>query len=151
MIVNGSAEKPSFGLLETLDLSRHIDIRDLDKELPEDKGIEQILTTVSNEQFQSDDRRPPCKVILSSLPDQNGSATRVLVFFASTVMASQVLHSIERSSKACKTQLPESKQAKCPPAGSNLPWKKPASSHCHGPICSRPCFESICPASWPER
>jgi len=82
VIVNGSAERPSFGLLETLELSRHIDIRDLDNDLPEDKRIEQILTTVSNEQFLSVDRRPPWKVVLSSLPGQDGSATRLLVLFA---------------------------------------------------------------------
>jgi len=82
VIVNGSAEKPSFGLLETLDLSRHIEMRDLDNNLPEDKRIEQILATVSDEEFLSVDRRPPWKVVLSSLPDQDGSTARVLVLFA---------------------------------------------------------------------
>ena len=82
VVVNGSAERPSFGLLKTLDLSRHIDIRNLDNDLPEDERIEQILTTVSNEQFLSVDRHPPWKLILSTLPDQDGSATRLLVLFA---------------------------------------------------------------------
>lgn len=83
MIVNGSAEKPSFGLLKTLDLSRHIELRDLDNDLPEDKRIENFLETVSDEQFLSVDRHPPWKVILSPLPDQDGSATtRLLVLFA---------------------------------------------------------------------
>lgn len=82
VIVNGSAERPSFGLLETLDLSRHIDIRDLDNDLPEGKRIEQILATVSNEKFPSVDQHPPWKIILSSLPGQDDSATRLLVLFA---------------------------------------------------------------------
>jgi hypothetical protein len=82
VIVNGSAEKPSFGLLETLDLSRHIEMRNLDNSVPEHERIEQILATVSDEEFLSVDQHPPWKVVISPLPDQDGSAARVLVLFA---------------------------------------------------------------------
>lgn len=82
VIVNGSAEKPSFDVSKPLDLSKHIETRDLDNNLPEDERIEQILATLSNERFLSVDRHPPWKVVISSLPDQDGSTTRVLVLFA---------------------------------------------------------------------
>jgi hypothetical protein len=82
VIINGSAEKPSFDVSNPLDLFKHIELRDLNNDLPEDKRVEQILATVSNERFLSVDRHPPWKVILSSLPDQDGSTTRVLVLFA---------------------------------------------------------------------
>ena len=62
VIINGSAEKPSFDFSKTLDLYRHIKMRDLNNDLPEDERIEQMLTTLSNEQFLSVDRHPPWKV-----------------------------------------------------------------------------------------
>lgn len=82
VIVNGNNEKPRFDLLETLDLSKHTDIREFGSDLSEHERIEQILATVSDEQFLSVDQHPPWKVVLSSLPAQFGSAARLLVLFA---------------------------------------------------------------------
>ena len=82
VIVNGDTEKPSFDLLETLDLSHHIDTRDFGSDLPEGERIEQLLSVVSDEQFSLVDEHPPWKVVLASLPTQDGFTTRLLVLFA---------------------------------------------------------------------
>ena len=82
VIVDGDTEKPHFGLLETLDLSRHISIRDIGSDLPEHERIEQILSAVSDEPFLAVDQHPPWKVVLASLSARDGAATRLLVLFA---------------------------------------------------------------------
>jgi len=82
VIVDGHTEKPSFALLDKLDLSRHIDIRNSGSDLLEHEHIEQILTTVSDEHFSSVDEHPPWKVVLTALPTPDGFASRLLVLFA---------------------------------------------------------------------
>jgi hypothetical protein len=82
VIVDGHTEKPTFALLDKLDLSRHVDIRVSGSDLPEHERIEQILAVVSDEQFPLVDEHPSWKIVLMPLPARDGAAIRLLVLFA---------------------------------------------------------------------
>lgn len=82
VIVDGSSEKPGLAVLETLDLSKHIDVRQFGTQWPEEQRIEKLLTEVSDEQFESVDELPPWKVVLMALPSGDGATARLLVVFA---------------------------------------------------------------------
>jgi hypothetical protein len=82
VIIGGDSEKPNFALLETLDLSKHIVLRDLDVGSSEDERIQELLAEVSDEQFLSVDQVPPWKVVLISLPARDNSSSRLLALFA---------------------------------------------------------------------
>lgn len=83
VIVDGNTETPSFALLETLDLSKHMAMYNFSRGLSEEnEGIEDILADASDEQFPSVDKDPPWKVILVSLPKRDATTSRLLALFA---------------------------------------------------------------------
>lgn len=82
VIIGGDTESPELATPKTLDLNKHIELRN-SSDLPEDKQIERHLEAVSDDQFSSLHTTPPWKVVLAPLnPGENSAPTRLLVLFA---------------------------------------------------------------------
>jgi hypothetical protein len=83
VILHGDTERPVIATPRTLDLDAHLEIREADHDISEDKSIEKLLTEVSDEPFSSLHITPPWKVVLVSLSSAATSGrSRLLVLYS---------------------------------------------------------------------
>jgi hypothetical protein len=83
VILGGDTESPVFATPKTLDLDAHIEIREVDNDIPEDKHIEKLMAQIGDEQLTSLHTTPPWKVVL--VPLRSGGASkqsRLLVLYS---------------------------------------------------------------------
>jgi hypothetical protein len=83
VILHDDTERPVIATPRTLDLDAHLEIREADHDISEDKSIEKLLTEVGDERFSSLHITPPWKVVLVSLSSAATSGrSRLLVLYA---------------------------------------------------------------------
>jgi hypothetical protein len=81
VILNADSEGPEFATPKHLDLNKHLEVLD-GGDVAEEEYIEKLLAKISDEKFKALDSSPPWKVVLTSLPcDEGTGAARLLVLF----------------------------------------------------------------------
>lgn len=82
VILGAKTESPEFATPKTLDLEKHIQIRD-SYDLAEDSNIERILGEISDEEFTAVHTTPPWKVVLVPFSFQGSNTpSKLFVVFA---------------------------------------------------------------------
>jgi hypothetical protein len=81
VILNADSEGPEFTTPKHLNLNKHLEVLD-GGDVAEEEYIEKLLAKISDEKFEALDSSPPWKVVLTSLPcDEGTGAARLLVLF----------------------------------------------------------------------
>ncbi|KAM0719503.1 hypothetical protein Q7P37_003632 [Cladosporium fusiforme] len=82
VILNEDTEAPEFATPKTLDLTAHLEVRDVDGSIPEDECIESLMAQISDEQLLPRCTTPAWKVVLVPLsPNEISGLSRLLVLF----------------------------------------------------------------------
>lgn len=83
VILDGNTESPTIATPKSLDLDAHLEIREVDDDIPEHECIERLMAQVGDEQLSSLHTTPPWKVVLVPLRSGESSGqSRLLVLYS---------------------------------------------------------------------